>query len=123
MQGYFGPNAFSGAINIITTPEQEKYLKLSLSGGQFGDFRAAVSGAYNIGGVNNYISLSNERSDGYMKNTDFNITNAFYYLDKQFKSFKLEFQTGYQYKECGENAFYSLQYPDEYEKDKPLLVA
>ena len=49
----FGPNAFSGAVNIITTKgDENNSLKLNLSGGQYGYYTGTGSGSVKLGRLN-----------------------------------------------------------------------
>ena len=65
----YGANAFSGVINIITKKGKDKTLSLQTSGGQNGYYDGSVYGALPIGIINNHISLSKQKSDGFIQNT------------------------------------------------------
>ncbi len=112
----FGLNAFSGAINIITGTSSKSYLKARLSGGQFDYYDSGLSGNIFIGKLSNFISIDRRQSDGYIKNTDFNLTNVYYQGKLNTSAGVIDFQTGYSARAFGANSFYTPQYPDQYEK-------
>jgi len=73
----YGPNAFSGAINIITGTSDKSNLKARVSGGENGYFDTGLSGTFVSGRLTNFVSADHRSSDGYIKNTDFKLTDAF----------------------------------------------
>jgi vitamin B12 transporter len=112
----YGLNAFSGAINIITGTSNNSNLKARLSGGQFGFYDSGLSGNIVTGKLTNFISVDHRSSDGYIKNTDFKLTDA-YYLGKLATSAGIiELQAGNSDRAFGANSFYTPAYPDQYEK-------
>lgn len=114
----FGPNAFNGAINIITRKGSEKELSGSVSAGQyqFGN----VSLAYSLPNsrMSNYIALSGTTSEGYTDNTDFRNGNAYYRLQLPVSKVLVDLQTGYTARAFGANAFYTPKYPNQFESTR-----
>ena len=112
----YGPNAFTGAINIITKDPGSGYAAAAIKAGEYGYSDLYASGGFSSGPVNHYISLANKSSGGFAENTDFNISNIFLRssFDGSFGSFDL--QAGYLDKEFGASNFYSSLYPDQFEK-------
>ncbi len=112
----YGPNAFTGAINIITKDPGSGYAEAIIKAGEYGYSDLYASGGFSSGPVNHYISLANKSSGGFAENTDFNISNIFLRssFDGSFGSFDL--QAGYLDKEFGASNFYSSLYPDQFEK-------
>ncbi|MEA4840562.1 MAG: TonB-dependent receptor [Bacteroidales bacterium] len=121
----WGPNAFSGAINIITTPDASAPAKqgsLEIGTGSFGYRKEAASGflqnrSWQLGG-----SFSHKKSDGYTDNTDFNLFDC--HIQVGFKSQSTGtflFQSAYQQKAFGANSFYSFSYPNQFERTKTLF--
>lgn len=112
----YGNQAFSGAINIVTLPQNKPKFKVDLSAGSFNTFaqKASVSGGnQNLKG---FFSISRNSSDGYINNTDFQHFNAFgqlIYKPQNFGQFDMQF--GYQNKSFGANGFYTLKYPNQFE--------
>ena len=57
----YGPNAFSGAINIITKQFEEKTITARFDGGSFGYFGANIAAGFNTGIINHLIAGNRER--------------------------------------------------------------
>lgn len=119
----FGTAPFSGLINIITKPDTGNHLALNLSAGMYGSLSAGAALNLQTGKVSHLLSADYNRSDGYIHNTDFDLRNAFYQLNGNFKHGELEFQVGYNDKKYGANSFYSLRYPNQYEMTKTFLTS
>lgn len=112
----YGPNAFSGAINIITEKNDKKGLSAQLTAGSYETFTQNISG--NIGNkkLSSFNSFSNKTSKGYIPNTDYNILNAFSHTTLSTnKAGKFDLQIGFQQKSYGANAFYSFSYPAQFD--------
>ena len=119
----FGPNAFNGAINIITGNSKPNHIRLSGMLGQYGLYKAAGNISNTIGNFRHFISLNRMSSDGYIKNTDFSGTNIFYQAGYTSKAGAFDFQTGYNKKDFGANSFYSLKFPNQFEATKTEFVS
>jgi len=119
----FGPNAFSGAINIITKPKESNNVNLALTGGEHGYYKTNLSGSLRLGEVGNFVSIGKSGSNGYIENTDFGITNFFYHGSVSLSNTSLDIQTGYQNKAFGANSFYTPKYPNQYEQTKTTLAS
>jgi vitamin B12 transporter len=119
----YGPNAFSGAINIITGIAENSNLKGRLSAGGNGYADGSISGTITSGKVKNLISVDRRSSDGYIKNTDFKISDAFYQGKLQTKAGALELQAGHTDRSFGANSFYTPAYPDQFEQVKTTFAS
>ncbi len=117
----FGPNAFSGAINIVTRQIESDLVKLQLSGGSFGYLNADISGSFLTGKLLHSMSVNKKRSDGYIGNTDFDISNLYYSNQLIASKGKMSFQLGFSDKGFGANSFYTPKYPNQYEEIKTLI--
>jgi iron complex outermembrane receptor protein len=118
----YGANAFSGVINIITISNKENSLKFSTTGGEHNLFSLATALSIKTKKTRHYFSFSKKVSDGYIKNTDFNILNLFYQGSLQSKKTTLDVQTGYNLKKFGANSFYSAKYPNQFEQTETFFV-
>ncbi len=114
----FGPNAFNGAINIITKEPGDSHKKVSLSGGQHHFGSVGVSGGFGTGPLAHHLSLYGMTSDGFTDNTDFRSGNIFYRSQLGFDTGRLDLQTGYNEKAFGANSFYTPAYPDQFENTR-----
>ena len=119
----FGPNAFSGAINIITSSEGTSGLKLDISGGQHKLADVNVSGNIQSGNWSQFIAVNRMSSDGYIDNTDFKIWNGFYQAKLNTKPGTLDFQIGRTNKAFGANSFYTATYPNQFEETKTTFAS
>lgn len=119
----FGPNAFSGAINIITNKPENNYVRTSFTAGDFGLFTGSLGIAYNFKNLGQFIAVSKSISGGYTYNTDFNNLSVFYnpYLNSKWG--KIDFQIGYTNRSFGAKSFYTPEYPDQYEQIKTTFTS
>lgn len=119
----FGPNAFSGAINIISPKTEKSFIKTSFSAGDFGYFKSSVSGSIHGKKLGQFVSATRSVSGGFAPNTDFNNLSFFYnpYINSSFGSFDL--QIGYINKAFGANSFYTPEYPNQYEQIKSTIAS
>jgi iron complex outermembrane receptor protein len=119
----YGPNAFAGAINIITRQNNSNAVNMALSAGSFKYFDADLSGDFKTGKLQNSFSINKKISDGYIDNTDFNILNFFYSNRINVANGKMSFQAGLSEKGFGANSFYTPKYPNQYEETKALITS
>lgn len=117
----YGPNAFSGAINIVTLQSDSKFVKLQLSRGSFNYFDGNFSGSFKTGKLQHSLSLNKKQSDGYIQNTDFDVNNIFYSNQINTSEGKMNFQLGFSEKGFGANSFYTPKYPNQFEEIKTLV--
>ena len=111
----YGLNAFGGAINIITGTDKNSNLKVNLSGGQYGFRDGGLSGNLVKGKLANLVSIDHRSSDGYIRNTDFNLTDAYYLGKLSTGAGNIELQAGHSARAFGSNSFYTPVYPDQFE--------
>ena len=119
----FGPNAFSGAINIITGSPDETNAKIDLSLGQHKLADVNLSGNLSQGNVHQFLAFNRISSDGYIDNTDFKTWNAFYQGRVDTKPGILDFQIGRTNKAFGANSFYTATYPNQFEATKTTFAS
>ncbi len=119
-----GANAYSGAINIITKPLNHNQLEAYLNIGEYGYLSSNVVVNKTSKNTKNLLSASYSKSNGYTKNTDFNITNLFYHGSYQLNTSMLgNIQFGFQNKGFGANGYYTPQYPDQYEETSTFFFS
>ncbi len=118
----YGPNAFSGAINIVTKKPGSNELSVAASGGSFGYFDGNISGSFATGGVKHLLAVNRKRSDGYIGNTDFGMSDIYYSNGLENENGNFSFQFGLAGKDFGSNGFYTPKYPDQYEETKTLFT-
>jgi vitamin B12 transporter len=111
----YGPNAFSGAINIITGESKDSKATIRATGGDHGLYNLSAGASYNTGALKNFLSVQKGASDGYITNTDFDVLNLFYHGQLKLKNDKLSFQLGRTNKAFGANSFYTAKYPNQFE--------
>ena len=119
----YGPNAFAGAINIVTRQDPKNTMSLSAAGGSFGYFDGSISGTMKTGRMNHLLAFGGKRSDGYITNTDFSEFNGFYSNQLEAKQGTFKFQLGASEKGFGANSFYTPKYPNQYEATKTLFTS
>ncbi len=117
----YGPNAFSGAINIVTRQPENQALSATLVGGSFAYLDGNLSGSFQTGKMNHMLGFSGKRSDGYIDNTDFSHVNGFYSGSLETEEGTLRLQLGLSGKGFGANSFYTPKYPNQYEAVKTLF--
>jgi len=119
----FGPNAFSGAINIITVPKNTNEIGLSLNTGEHQLYGTTLSLNADAKNFSNSISFSKKGSGGYIENTDYQTLNLFYHSLLKLRDQKISFQAAYQDKSFGANSFYTPAYPNQYEQTQTRFVS
>ncbi len=117
---WFGANAFSGAVNIITRQSTGNSLTFDVHAGQYGLFSSALSANYQTGKIDQQTSFSWNRSDGYRVNTDFRNLSVSHQSFLETKDCQYHLMLGYADKAFGANSFYTARFPDQYEKVKVM---
>ena len=119
-----GPNAFSGAINIVTENNEKQALNAELTGGSFNYFAQSLFGSLGTERFHTFASVSHKSSTGYIANTDFDLSSVFIQsVLKSTKTGKFDLQVAAQLKKFGANGFYTLAYPNQFEDSKTFLAA
>src|SRR5690554_6043678 len=110
----YGASAFSGGINIITKKDKETNAFAKLEGGMNGLLGAEARGATRMGTSVHTLSAGHKRSDGYIRNSDYGITNLHWKSHFDVEGSTIDIQAGLNDKAYGANTFYSAAYPDQY---------
>ena len=119
----FGPNAFNGAVNIITVEPGETRMSASLSAGQHGFGSLSAAGGFSSGPLAHHLSVYGVQSDGFADNTDFRSGSIFYRSLIRAASGRFDLQTGYSDKAFGANSFYTPRFPDQYERTRSVFAS
>ena len=114
----FGPNAYSGAINIVTKTAKNNSMDISSYAGEHGLFHTGLSVNNYNKKIQNYFSINNTQSNGYAGNTDFKHFNIYYQGVLKSKKYDINWQMSYSDKAFGANSFYTAKFPNQYEKTK-----
>ncbi|MDL2215124.1 TonB-dependent receptor, partial [Dysgonomonas sp. OttesenSCG-928-M03] len=119
----YGASAFSGGVNIITKkkPDHKLYGKLQAGGHQL--FGIEAGAALKSGIATNQLSIGYNTSDGYIRNSDYDIFNLLWQTRLNVDDSKVDIQLGYNDKQYGANTFYSAEYPNQYDKTKSYFAS
>jgi len=119
----YGASAFSGGINIITQkrPAHKAYGKMEAGTHQL--FGIEAGGSLQSQAVANQLSVGYKTSDGYIRNSDYDIFNMLWQTHLDVDKSKVDIQLGYNKKKYGANTFYSAEYPDQYDNDDRYLAS
>lgn len=119
----YGPNAFSGAINIVTRNNPGNRAEVAFSSGSFGYLEGNASAGFKTGHVQHLLAVNGKQSEGYTDNTDFEKLNAYYQNRLTTRAGKLDYQLGLTRKGFGANSFYTPKFPNQYEATKTLFTS
>jgi vitamin B12 transporter len=119
----FGPNAFNGAINIITNQPGNTNGYVSATAGEHGLGSLAAATGFSTGQLHHYVSGQGMKSDGFAPNTDFKTANIFYRGLVPFAGSEFDLQAGYNQKAFGANSFYTPRFPDQFEETRTAFAS
>jgi len=120
----YGPNAFAGAVNIITKVSEKRRLSGTISLGEFGLKRADVSLSLPISTWKQTISGGFSEGNGYRYNTDFKQQNLLYQAQSRMAHGSINILAGYNKKAFGANGFYANENAkDQYEETQTLMAS
>lgn len=112
----YGPNAFTGVINIVTEPGNSSRFQSRLVKGSYNFNEASLSTTYTAGRFSTLAAMEAKKSDGYINNTDFSTGNIYIQTRGKLAGGELDLQTSLLKKAFGANAFYTALYPDQFEE-------
>jgi vitamin B12 transporter len=120
----FGQNAYTGAVNVITSLSDTKTLRLQGYGGDFGMKGVNLAGALPAGRYKQNLAVSYDESNGHQYNSDYQISNIFYEggLDLNAKH-AIRGMVAYTDRTFGANGFYTSAFPDQWESIQTTLGA
>ena len=125
----YGTSSLVGAINIVTRKADKTSADVHLEAGSFG--YVSGGGRVNLlrGKLNNQLSASYTRSDGYSRtqsgslNSDFKTLKMFYQGQYDTDDLSLSWHAGLSNKNFGSNTFYSAKFDDQFEHTFKLFTA
>ena len=103
----FGPDAVGGAVNFVIRKPDEKKCVLELSGGQYGTFSQLLSVGDKIKDLGVRLSVENEESGGFYKDTDYRKFTASLVSSLGLPLGSFDLSAGYQKKDFGAYDFYT----------------
>ncbi|MDR2691241.1 MAG: TonB-dependent receptor [Dysgonamonadaceae bacterium] len=120
----YGAGAFSGGINIVTGNHAGTGFSLEAKGGMHKLFEVNAREVVNAAHSSHSLSSGYASSEGYIRNSDYQIINALWQSNFSLNSHSsLDVQWGLNDKKYGANTFYSAAYPDQYDETRSLFAA
>jgi len=120
----YGPNAFSGAVNIITRVPENKQLSGTLSLGEYGLKRADITLSLPFSKWKQTLSGGLSQGNGYRYNTDYKQQNILYQSQLNTKNGSLRILAGFNNKAFGANGFYANENAkDQYEETQTMMAS
>jgi iron complex outermembrane receptor protein len=119
-----GANAAAGAINIITMTSDTNLVGAKMVVGEHNFSELGMRANFIREKFRIHASVGKSNSTGYTDNTDFDINNMFLQLQTgNLQRGEFNFQSGYQLKSFGANAFYSFRFPEQFERLRTFINA
>lgn len=115
--------AFCGAVNIVVCEQYRNRLLADISGGSHGTVNASLLGTKAVDRWTLTAATSFHRSDGYMRNTDYQHGSLLLQALRHGERSDWHMQLGGQMKDFGGAGFYSTTYPDQYESTRTLVAS
>lgn len=118
----FGSQAFAGAINIVTRQGGDR-IYARAAGGSYGTAEAEARTAWRLGRFQTSVSGRYQRSDGAVRNGEFQGGKAFWQGRYDDEAVRVDVQAGATVNDFGANTFYSGAYPDQWEATRRYLLS
>ena len=112
----YGPNAFSGVINIITKKIDRQSAQIGIMGGQHGLFGGNISAQTIKKGLGVRINGDYGQSGGYIANTQYNKYSLGLLISKVYKNGSLDLNSGLFSNHFGASNFYHPKFSRQYEE-------
>ncbi|MDO5524403.1 MAG: TonB-dependent receptor [Bacteroidia bacterium] len=119
----FGASAFSGGINIITKKDTKSGASAKIESGMHGLFGAEARGAYKARNAVHRLSAGYKHSDGYIRNSDYNIVNLLWQSSFGVNGANIDMQAGLNDKKYGAGTFYSAAFPNQYDDTRGVFAS
>ena len=118
----FGQNAFTGAINIVTTSNESIKNNAGFQLGSYNQQHAATTLGTRVGTTGLMGHASVNSSEGYRYNTDFNNQNFFVKSSFNTAANPIEVLATFSERKFGGNQFYAIDAKEQYEETQSSLV-
>ena len=120
----FGQNAYTGAVNVITSLSDTRSLRFQGYGGDFGMKGINLAGSLPVGKYKQNLAVSYDDSNGHQYNSDYQVSNIFYEggLDLNDKN-SIRGMIAYTDRTFGANGFYTSAFPDQWESIQTSLAS
>ena len=115
--------SYCGGVNIVVSDAYCERLMAEAGGGSYGTGKLSFLGTKIIGGWATTTAASYNRSDGYMRNTDYRHGSLFVQASRHSTVSDWHLQMGGQIKNFGSQAFYSTAYPYQYEATRTFITS
>ncbi|MDD5432593.1 MAG: TonB-dependent receptor [Candidatus Omnitrophica bacterium] len=119
---FYGAGALAGSANFITKKVVKKELNLNTEFGENALFGQTFSFSLPSDTISSRVSFDHVVSKAARPNTDFEYKTASFYLERDFKTARLDTLFGYQKKDYGAANFYSNLFPEEEEHTETIFV-
>nr|MBI1231494.1 TonB-dependent receptor [Cytophagales bacterium] len=120
----YGQNAYTGAINVITSLPEKIGLQAGIYGGDFGMRGGNVQLALPVGSYKQSLGMSHDASDGHWYNSDYKVTNVFYEGGLALgESQEIKAMVAFSDRTFGANGFYTSAFPDQWESIQTYLTS
>lgn len=120
----FGQNAYTGAVNVITSLSGTRSLRFQGYAGDFGMKGINLAGSLPVGKYKQNLAVSYDDSNGHQYNSDYQVSNIFYEggLDLNDKN-SIRGMIAYTDRTFGANGFYTSAFPDQWESIQTTLAS
>jgi iron complex outermembrane receptor protein len=119
----YGQNAFTGAINIITSKITEDKTAIKVESGSYEQENAYLTIARKNDNQSVLFHYSNNSSNGYRYNTDYQNQNYFFKNSFEIKNLPIDIIASFNEREFGANGFYaSPEAIDQYEETQASVL-
>lgn len=119
----YGPGAFAGAINIITKNPDQSQGKIQALVGQYGLQQLAGTASLVKKNHSHSISISDQKSDGFIRNTDYKQRNIFWQSEFNTENSNWTLNLGQNEKAFGAQNFYTARFPEQFEETKTQFAS
>ncbi|RIW14137.1 TonB-dependent receptor [Algoriphagus lacus] len=120
----FGQNAYTGAVNVITSLSEVRSLRLQGYAGDFGMKGINFAGSLPVGNYKQNLAISYDDSDGHQYNSDYQVSNVFYEGGVDLNAnHSLRGMVAYTDRTFGANGFYTSAFPDQWESIQTSLAS